>query len=109
MFWPKKFKNKKKTDKQAEGAGAGSSETSVSVGTIKGQRLRNAKYSDDVKAEALANIRKAQDHLGKDRLSRMAALMNNGPKNSPADKARAVLKSVDKDSPLYKFRHLVDQ
>ncbi len=64
---------------------------------------------DALKAEALANMRKARAQIGEDNLGRLAAMLKV-PELKPAsdgDKARDLIRSMDKDKIADNLRYML--
>ena len=105
MFWSKDKKSKKKQNAQNKKQGKRHSKKSkqVSVGTTnEGQRTR-----EELEAQALASMRLARESIGDENLARIAAAIQN-KQDSPAERARELIRGAEPDSVLYEMRHLID-
>lgn len=103
MFWSKDKKTKKQNAQKNKQGKRQKQSKQVSVGTTKdGQRSRAS-----LEAEALANMRLARESIGDENLNRIAAAMQE-KQESPAAKARELIRNAEPDSVLYDMRHLID-
>lgn len=99
MFWLNKSKNKKHTDKQK-----GSQESRV----IEGDRVDDLTASQRLREEALANARKAREHIGEDTLDRIAAAMKK-KQESKIERLKSELQSKDGDHLAAEIMALMDE
>ena len=95
MFWSKKNKNTKKK-KNESGANAGKS---LSVGMSESQRIRE---------EALANARKAREHIGEETLDRIAAAMTK-KQQSITERAKAQINNCESDRVAAEILAMLDE
>jgi hypothetical protein len=66
------------------------------------------KNSADLRAEALANSRKARAIIGEDTLNEIRAQLE-GKENSPLEQARRQIDAADKDRVTDNLRHMIDE
>jgi hypothetical protein len=95
MVWFIKSKNKKGGDKRAEeGSNRKSSKANQSIneGSLRSQRPGSA----DIRAQALANVRKAKEHIGEETIQKIAAAMQK-KQQSAFEQARAKIHQSDAD------------
>lgn len=95
MVWFIKSKNKKGGDKRAvEGANRESSKANQSIneGSLRSQRPSSA----EIRAQALANVRKAKEHLGEETIQKIAAAMQK-KQQSAFEQAKSKIHQSDAD------------
>ena len=105
MFWGKDKKSKKQTPKkQTDKRGSSIKGKAGCVGKNKG----HSQTREAIHAEAMANFSSAKENIGEDTLERIAAAMSR-KENSPMERARRELASVDTDKVLDELKWMLDQ
>lgn len=95
MFWSKKKKPPKKPGKQKK----------ASKPETKGDERLS---SEELRAEAMANVRAAREHIGEDTLDRIAAAMTK-KQQSATEQAKAQIQSADPDRVLDEILYMLDE
>ncbi len=105
MFWGKDKKQSNKTsDKRSPSTKGKAAKERVCVGKNKGHGSKR----EAIHAQAMANFSSAKANIGEDTLDRIAAAMSR-KENSPMERARRELASVDTDKVLDELKWMLDQ
>jgi hypothetical protein len=98
MFWGKK------KDKSVKNAPAKSSAKQAQSSSVPSK----AASAEDLRAQAMANVRMAKDNLGEETIARIAAAMQ-AKQNSIAQQARAQIETYRADQIAQELKYLLDE